>query len=796
MIQEPTIDNAHRVERNRPAAGRAFDVETADVALSSARERVAQRRQWAIVALFVGIVMSQLALGVVTVDVLSAVRAYVHGESLWSKGQKDAWFYSTRYVRTRAEEDYRAFHSALAAPLADRRARQGLDRPEPDLVLVAGAFVAGGSHPDDVPGMIRLYRGFHRVPFMADAIGIWARGDDRIAELASLVDLAHERIAAGDFDAPAARALSTRLPALNAELTSLERQFSARLGIASRKTQGLLLAVNLSLAAIMTLAGLRFARRTLNEQATAYRALRDSEERLQRALEASRLALWDFDLTSGHIYLSDAWSEMLGGPRAPTTTTFDALTRMVPDEDQPRIAESMGDALRGVTSCYSVEHRVVKADGQILWILSQGRVVDRGPDGQVRRAVGTNRDITERKQADAIQRELESQLREAQRLEAIGTLAGGIAHDFNNILAAILGNVALAQQDIGESHRALSYLAQINKAGQRARNLVKQILAFSRKQPSELAAYSLGPLVEETGGMLRSLLGGSVELHLTVPDHPLRVMADATQLQQVLMNLGTNAWHALAGAAGRIEIGLDDIEFTEMNAPRPAGLSPGPHARLWVRDNGCGMSDETRQRIFEPFFTTKPVGEGTGLGLAVARGIVETHGGAITVTTAPGKGSTFELFLPLVDEASAPMPLESTRAQPPRGSGQHVLYVDDDEMMALLVQSLLQRLGYRATCTLDAREALAIVARDPQSIDLVVTDFNMPKCSGLDVARAVSRLRPNLPVAISSGYISDELRANAQELGVRAVMEKEHTFENLGSLVHAALATDEATRPG
>jgi CheY-like chemotaxis protein len=208
-----------------------------------------------------------------------------------------------------------------------------------------------------------------------------------------------------------------------------------------------------------------------------------------------------------------------------------------------------------------------------------------------------------------------------------------------------------------------------------------------------------------------------------------------------------------------------------------------------VRDDGCGMDDDTRQRIFEPFFTTKAIGQGTGLGLAVAHGIVEAHGGGIVVESAVGHGSTFNLYLPLADPASQPPPAESVAASPVRGHGQHVLYVDDDEVMAVMVHGLLQRLGYRATCTLDAQEAIALVARDPEDVDLVVTDFNMPNCSGLDVARALASIRPSLPVAISSGYVSDELRVRAAALGVRAVMQKEHTLEELGALVHAALET-------
>jgi PAS domain S-box-containing protein len=517
-------------------------------------------------------------------------------------------------------------------------------------------------------------------------------------------------------------------------------------------------------------------------------ALRDSEERLQRALEASRLALWDLDFDTGTVFLSDAWSEMLGGERKATLMHFDELTAMVPLEDQPLISKAMFDALRGITPSYSVEHRVRRPDGEILWVRSQGRAIERDADGHVRRAVGTNRNITARVQAETLRHELEAQLREAQKLEAIGILAGGIAHDFNNIMAAILGNVALALQDVGEGHAALRYLDQINKAGQRARTLVQQILAFSRKQPNEFVSHPLRPVVEETVAMLRSMAGPGVQLSATLSPLPLDAMANVTQLQQVLMNLVTNAWQALPNGIGHIEIGMDEVVFPDDGSPRPGQLEPGPHAHLWVRDDGCGMDEETRQHIFEPFFTTKPVGQGTGLGLAVAHGIVEAHQGAISVTTAPGQGSCFDLYLPLIDHESRPMPLDADPAPVVlRGQGQHVLYIDDDEVMVVLVQSLLERLGYQATCVLDAREAIALVAAHPDRFDVVVTDFNMPECSGLDVAEALAGLRPGLPVAISSGYISDDLRARAAELGVRCMMQKEHTFEELGSLVHAAL---------
>ncbi len=409
----------------------------------------------------------------------------------------------------------------------------------------------------------------------------------------------------------------------------------------------------------------------------------------------------------------------------------------------------------------------------------------------------TYTDITERKRAEATQLVLEAQLLEARKLEAIGTLAGGIAHDFNNILAAILGNVALAREDLEPGHAAQPFLEQIYKAGQRARSLVQQILAFSRQQPTEFVAVSLTRLIDETVAMLRSTAGESVDLQLSLPDTRPAVHGNPTQLQQVLMNLGTNALHALRDGAGRIEMGLASVHF-EPGGPRPpvAGLNPGHYAHLWVADDGIGMSEEVRQRIFEPFFTTKPVGQGTGLGLAVVHGIVETHGGTIEVSSAVGQGSRFDLYLPLAGTDSSPAPLDEIGLGPARGSGQHVLYVDDDEVMALMVQGLLQRLGYRVTVCPGAGEAIEVVTRDPEAIDLVVTDFNMPQHSGLDVVRALAGIRPSLPVVISSGYVSEELRANASALGVRAVMQKEHTLEELGALVHEVLQANPVRAAG
>jgi PAS domain S-box-containing protein len=426
-------------------------------------------------------------------------------------------------------------------------------------------------------------------------------------------------------------------------------------------------------------------------------------------------------------------------------------------------------------------------DGRLHTVSVSGEPVF-GADGVFAGYRGVGRDITEQRGGQAVRLELEAQLRESQKMEAIGVLAGGIAHDFNNVLAGILGNIALAMQDLPAGHAALASLEQIRKASLRGRGLVQQILAFARRQPREVVSCELRPLVEESIGLLRSTLPAGVALEVTICAEPLYVMADATQVEQVLMNLCTNAWHSLAGSPGRVAVALVRADL-DAAAARNLGaqLAPGAYARLSVQDDGRGMNAETRARIFEPFFTTKPVGEGTGLGLAVAHGIVAAHGGAIRVLTVEGQGSTFEIYLPRSEAAPAadrPTPLAIAR----RGHGERVLYIDDDEVMVVMVERLLERLGYAVTCRHDPATALELVRAAPQAFDVVVTDLNMPELSGLDVARSLQRIRADLPVIISSGNIPDRLQGEAREAGVRGLVHKQFTLEELGAVIHWVLA--------
>ena len=522
-------------------------------------------------------------------------------------------------------------------------------------------------------------------------------------------------------------------------------------------------------------------------------ALKLSEERLRLAVTAGRLGTWDWDIAADRLEWSPLAREMFGV--APTLSiSHQVFLGLLHPEDRAVADAAVRHAI-GEHSDFAIEARVVAADGALRWMESFGRVLC-GADGRAHRVVGVMLDVTGRKQAEASRRQLEDHLRDAQKMDAIGTLAGGIAHDFNNILAGILGNLALARADLADPQRdpqaAAVSLAQVHKGAMRARQLVQQILAFSRRQPQTLQPQTLQPLLEDVLALLRATLPAGVTLAALLPAAPLRVMADATQIEQVVMNLCTNAWHALGDVGGRIEVSLAEVEVDAALQASVPGLPAGTRIRLSVADNGCGMDAATQARIFEPFFTTKAVGQGTGLGLAVVHGIVAAHGGVTSVHSAPGIGTRVDLYLPIYRGPQTAPPrqdvLPAAEAMP-KGQGERVLYIDDDDVMALMVHRLLERCGYDVTTLQDPQAAVALLRDGPQAFDVVVTDLNMPGLSGLEVARQVHALRADLPVIISSGSVHADLGAQALQVGVRQVIEKQNTLELLPRALRVALAT-------
>lgn len=396
-------------------------------------------------------------------------------------------------------------------------------------------------------------------------------------------------------------------------------------------------------------------------------------------------------------------------------------------------------------------------------------------------------DLTARKKMEAHRTALESQLRESQKMQAIGTMAGGIAHDFNNIISAILGNVELAKLDALNEGAVATSLVEIDKAGRRARDLVRQILTFSRNEPPHRVPLQLADVVHETLRLVKVTLPPHVTLHAHIDEHTPPVLADATQVEQALLNLCTNAIHAMTVHPATLRVELTHNRRS-LNTPieRRGGLR-GQHVKLSVSDTGCGMNEDTVQRVFEPFFTTKPVGQGTGLGLSVVHGIMRAHMGTVRVKSSPGHGSEFTLYFPVSDSAIDPISILPAEPSVVAGLGQRVMYVDDDEALVFLVKRLLTRKGYQVITFTDPRQALAALQLDTDSCDLLVTDYNMPGYSGVDLLRDAMALRPDLPVALASGYVTPEIEKEALAAGARALIHKPNDVDELCGTVHKLL---------
>ncbi len=399
------------------------------------------------------------------------------------------------------------------------------------------------------------------------------------------------------------------------------------------------------------------------------------------------------------------------------------------------------------------------------------------------------REISDRKRAAAEREALEVQLREAQKIEAIGTLAGGIAHDFNNILGTILGNVQLAIEDCQGNSLALESLEEIRSASVRARDLTRQILYFGRRQPHEKKTVALGPVVENAANLLRSTLPARVHVVASVSCPKISVLGDPTQLLQILVNLGTNAAHAIGDRSGHIHMDVDSLKVCESTPVGICDLGPGDYARISVRDNGQGMDDDTISHVFEPFFTTKGVGEGTGLGLSVVHGIVKSHGGQVAVHSTLGQGATFEVYLPLIAPDELLGDSHPTRPETESGNGVHLLCVDDDEQLIGLLSRMLSRHGYRVTCFLDTASALEALRADASQFDVVLTDLNMPGHSGLELSAEIHRLLPDMPVGIASGIITDEIRSRAQAAGVAELIQKPIAMQEYLEVIKRLLAS-------
>lgn len=523
-------------------------------------------------------------------------------------------------------------------------------------------------------------------------------------------------------------------------------------------------------------------------------------ERTSALLESERRHRTLLDNLPGMAFrsrLDDEWvmDVVSAGCLALTGYPAEALMRgephyrdLVHADDLPAFRADFEEAVRR-RARFAREHRIRHASGEWRWVSINGGGVF-AEDGKLLVVEGLITDVSERRRAEEARATLGAQLLQTQKLEAIGTLAGGIAHDFNNILGGILGSAELAQEELDTVDPAQDHIAQIRRSSLRGRDLVQQILAFSRPQERELRRVDLRAVVREALQLLSATLPKTTQI-VTSLDTPIGlVRADPTQLLQVVMNLATNAHQALAGRPGRIEFTLTGLEVgTEQTPPNP-GLAPGAYLVLTVGDDASGMTPDTLERIFDPFFTTKGPGEGTGLGLFVVHGIVKAHGGAIAVESEIGKGTRFRLYFPALGESPRERASASPRHVTPEHRALRILFVDDEAPLVHVGKRLLERRGHRVTGHSRPEEAVAQLRRDPGAWDLIVADHNMPGCSGTELARIASGLRPDLPVLLTSGRVTEELQGEAAALGIRFILPKPYGVAELSAAVDQFSAKD------
>ncbi len=488
---------------------------------------------------------------------------------------------------------------------------------------------------------------------------------------------------------------------------------------------------------------------------------------LSNALEIAHLGPWEYDaledlfIFNDHFYkIFGTTAEKVGGY---TMAPAEYARRFVHPEDVPVVEKEIRKALQTADPDFSqvLEHRILYADGKVGHV-SVRYFVSKDAQGRTVKTYGVNQDITERKK-------LEEQIQNAQKMESIGSLAGGIAHDFNNILFPIVGMAELLLDDLEPGSPQYENAQEILTAGKRGSDLVKQILAFSRQSEHRLIPVRVQQVLKEVFKLSRSTIPSDIEIVQEVSPDCGMVMADPTQLHQIAMNLITNAYHAVAPAGGRISVSLKEAAVAGP-VPPAGSLRPGRYAKLSVSDTGTGIDPAVMDKIFEPYFTTKPRGKGTGLGLAVVYGLVKGHGGDILVSSAPGKGTAVDVYLPLMKKHTEAEPAE--KAEIAAAGSERILLVDDEEPIARLEKTMLERLGYRVVSRTGSVDALHAFKDDPSSFDLLITDMTMPNMTGDQLAKEVLAIRSDIPVIICTGFSERLDRENAGAIGIRGFLMK------------------------
>ena len=516
----------------------------------------------------------------------------------------------------------------------------------------------------------------------------------------------------------------------------------------------------------------------ITERKMAEEVVLKSEERYRILFELcpDAILVWQGDKV---IQANSAAMRLLGA------TALDQLVgitfwEILPPEYYAQRKERYETVFKTERTLPPAEYQLVRLDGQKIYVEATTTLIQYRNQ---RTALSVYRDITERKLFESEKLNLEAQLQQAQKMEAIGTLAGGIAHDFNNILSAVIGYSEIAIKDAERETLVYESLSEVLKAGDRAKNLVNQILTFSRQTEHESKPVQVKIIMNEVLKLLRASLPATIEIRSYLQSQSA-VMADPTHIHQIVMNLCTNAYHAMRETGGLMEVRLEDVRLGREDTEKHPELRSGSYIKIAVSDTGQGMEPYVLERIFNPFYTTKEKGEGTGMGLSVVHGIVKNGGGSIFVQSEPGKGSCFEILFPVIEKVKAADPTVGDAI--PTGT-EKVLFVDDEKAIADLNRILLESLGYEVTTRTSPIEALELFKFQSDRFDIVITDMTMPKMTGRELAEHLHRIKPDIPIILCTGFSTDIDENRAASMGISALIYKPILSRDIAQAIRNAL---------
>ncbi|OQX22948.1 MAG: hypothetical protein BWK80_28530 [Desulfobacteraceae bacterium IS3] len=515
---------------------------------------------------------------------------------------------------------------------------------------------------------------------------------------------------------------------------------------------------------------LHFAIMNSYEKKELNRKLRESEAQFRSIFEQNSAVMLLISPETGSIVNANTASSSFYGYTVPEMTSMKITDiNMLPQE---QVRKEMQSARLGEKKAFVFPHRLKNGEVRTVEVHStplniKGHTL----------LFSIIHDIEE-------QEKLRVRLRQAQRMEAIGTLAGGIAHDFNNILYPIIGYSEMTLDDLPQGSTARSNLEQVLKASFRAKELVRQIITFTRQGDSERAAVSLQHIIRESLQFLRATLPSTVEVSQYIDNTCRQVLADAGQIHQVMMNLCINAYHAMGEKGGTLEVRLKETAFLPQDSLSYPDMKPGAYLKLSISDTGHGMDSKVMERIFDPYFTTKEIGKGTGLGLSVVHGIVRSHKGHIEVYSEPGKGSAFHIYLPMIEDKARDKRITD---QPVPGGKERILLVDDEIQIVEMMSYVLGHLGYTVSARTSSLEALEIFRSSPQSFDLVITDMTMPNMTGLELSEELMRIRPDIPILLCTGFSERVTEKKIKESGIRELLMKPAPIKEIADAVRRIL---------